>query len=287
MLINSQNCPCGSGIKARDCCLHYFSLLGIPLESRRETTLQGWHRKYSDPISTAFMNKVEKYVFRISHYLDFIVDFYFPIGFTCLHIENEKFDEVIMSVKNNILNSILGAFTCLSKGLFLQNGILLRSSIEDCFVILDIFENNEQTNRFIKNKYSTNGLVSRVKKHLPLLAIRWYGYFSDNFTHFGPAHSACIMPRACYADNWIIVTGLQDIVRGIIVLHLVMEKVYLRFVERPLFWKVQQGHVALSFDENSVVFQWFEKLGKEIVAQYPPGERKSGIFYSRDPINLK
>lgn len=273
-------CPCGSGKKFSACCERYFSLLGLnsPRQESR-TTLFEWLGIYSQPIVMSFTEKARSYIFRISCYLDWIVDHFFPIESDKVSSEKETISKTVFSMKSNILHSLLASFSCLSQGLFIQSGILIRSLVEDCLVLLDLSENRNQVERFLQGKYSTNGLVSRVKSSVPPSIISWYGYFSANFAHFGPLHPAPYLPTACYADNYVLVVGLQNIVRAIVTFHVVLERMYFNKIRLPLFWKRIEGKADLWFDEDSSVFTWAEELGKEIISQYPPNERKEGFVY--------
>lgn len=285
---HSIHCPCGSKKYFSQCCEPYFSILGLkspPLES--ETLLLSWLEDYSTPIVQAFMQKARIYVFRISSYLDEIAEKYFTLGFLGSASDQEYADRSIFHIKHNILLSMFAALSCLSQGLFLQSGVILRSLCEDCLVLIDLFENKGQIDKFLQNEYSTKNLVSRVKKFTPNDVVQWYGYFSANFAHFGPLHPAPYLPRACYPENWIIVVGLQNIVRSITTFHLVLERLYFDQTTQPLFWKRTEGKPDLVFNEDSIVFEWTEKLGKEIVSNYPPDERKKGFFYDTKNYRTK
>lgn len=281
-------CPCGSGRLFSECCEPFFSILGLKFDRpESRTILLEWLRAYSVPIGASFMRKAGIYVFRISWYLDEIINWFFPLGFERACSNQEAIDKAIYSIKNNILHSLLASLSCLSQGLFIQSGILLRSLTEDCLVLVDLFENKEQVKKFLQGKYSTNGLVSRVKKVIPSNVIDWYGYFSANFTHFGPLHPAPYLPTACYADNYVLAVGLQNIVRAIVTVHLVLERLYFDKAVQPLLWKRIEGQVDIVFNEESPVFTWAEEIGQEVLARYPPDERKEGFFYDSQGYRTK
>lgn len=286
--MRSQLCPCGSGDVFSSCCEHYFSVLNLKspcLES--ETSLLDWLDKYSVPSVLSFKEKVGTYIFRISWYLDGITEQYFSFGFHGTSLNQELADKAVFSIKNNILLSLFASLSCLSQGLFLQSGTLLRSQLEDCLVLVDLFENKGQIEKLLQGSYSVNGLVSRVKKFIPPDVVSWYGYFSANFAHFGPLHPAPYLPGACHPDNYILVVGLQNIVRSVVTFHLVLERLYYDQTTQPLFWKRLEEKRDLKFNEDSLVFVWAEKLGKEIVTCYPPDERKEGFFYDTQSYSTK
>jgi len=165
--------------------------------------------------------------------------------------------------------------------------MLLRAEVEDCLVILDLCENREQIEKYTKGKYSTNGLLSRVKHLIPDVLVGWYGYFSANFSHFGPLHPAPYMPRACYPENWVIVIGVQNFMRGIITFHIILERVYYKFTPNPIFWKYNKEKKELEFCDDNAVFEWNEKLGEEIVSKFPPDEKKAGHTYTKEKYKTK
>ena len=281
-------CPCGSGKTFSECCKLYFSMLGLsPEMPATQTLFFEWLETYSRPIVSSFLEKSRPYIFRISCYLDWIMDQFFPPEFNEFYADKEAVNKAVFSIKNNIVHSLLASFSCLAQGLFIQSGILLRSLIEDCLVLIDLSESRSQVDRFLKGKYSTSGLVPRVKTSLPPNIIEWYRYFSANFTHLGPLHPAPYLPRACYPDNYVLVAGLQNIVRATVTFHVVLERVYFDKTSLPLFWKRIEGDTGLVFDEDSPVFTWVEELGKEIVSRYPPGERKEGFFYDSQSYRTK
>ena len=285
---NSTTCPCGSSELFSKCCEPYFTILGLksPLP-KSETLLLDWLEKYSTPISRSFMQKVRIYIFRVSSYLDEIADRYFSLGFQGATSNQEDADRAVFNIKHNILLSIFASLSCLAQGLFLQSGTILRSMCEDCLVLVDLFENEGQIEKFLQNKYSTKGLVSRVKKFIPNDVVNWYGYFSANFAHFGPLHPAPYMPRACYPENWVLVIGLQNIVRAVVTFNLVLERIYPDKTAQPLFWKRIGAEPDLVFNDDSKVFAWAEKLGKDITSRYPPGERKEEFFYDAKDYRTK
>lgn len=273
-------CPCGSGKTFRLCCKSYFVDLNLNQAlTYDDSTLTSWLCEYSHPIEKTFQEKTRTYIFRISAYIDAILEKYLFLGYRDVSEQNQELDEAVISIKMNILHSLLASLTCLSQGLFLQSGALLRSAVEDCLVLLDISENKEQLVNFLQNKYSTNNLISRVKKSVPDDVVKWYGYFSANFSHFGPLHPAPYLPRACYADNYVIVIGLQDIVRAVVTFHIILERVYFDKVDAPLLWKYDNKKNII-FNDDSKVFTWVAKLEKEVVSMYPPNERKRGFFYT-------
>ena len=286
--MDSLPCLCGSGNVFSACCGPYASMWGLkPSWLESGTALLNWSEVYSIPIVQSFREKVGTYIFRVSWYLEGIIDLYFYLGFRNTSLDQEAVDEAIFYIKHNILLSLFASFSCLSQGLFLQSGAILRSLFEDCFVLVDLFENEGQVEKFLQGKYSVNGLISRVKKFIPSSFIIWYGYFSANFVHSGPLHPAPYMPRACYPDNWVLVVGLQNIVRAVVTFHLILERLYCGHTAQHLFWKQLDGEPVLVFSEDSIVFTWAEKLGEEIVSRYPPDERKEGFFYDTKGHNLK
>jgi hypothetical protein len=283
-----QLCPCGSCRPLSKCCGPYLRLLGISLSSvRPDTLLIDWLDKYSMPSIQLYREKVNKYVIRISWYLDWIVDEYLYRGFKDTCSKEEQPEKTIFSVKNNVLLSLFAALSCLSQGLFLQSGTILRCAIEDCLVIVDLFENEHQIEKLLQGKYSTNGLLSRVKKFVPADVIDWYGYFSANFTHFGPLHPAPYLPAACHPDNWVLITGLENLVRAVVTFHIALERVYFDESRLHMFWRYGKDKHALIFNEDSRVFAWAEKLGKEIVKSYPPDERKEWFQYDTQSYRTK
>jgi hypothetical protein len=196
-------------------------------------------------------------------------------------------DEPICWIEHNTLLCLFGALSCLDQGLFVQSGILLRSVLENCFVLVDLYENRGQIERLLQDKYSVNGLLGRTKSLVPGCLVEWYGYFSRNFAHFGPLHPAPYMPRRCWSDNHVLVLGIQDIVRGCVAFGIVLERLHFDQSIQPLFWKLDPENGDFTFDDQKPVWEWIEKLGKEIVALYPPNERKEGFTYSEKAYKLK
>ena len=151
--------------------------------------------------------------------------------------------------------------------------------LEDCLVLVDLFESPGQIARFLQGKYSAKGICTRVKKSVPGDVVTWYGYFSANFAHCGPLHPAPYIPRACYPENFVLVLGLQDIVRAVVTFHIVLERLYYDRTKQPLFWKRRNDKDNLLFNEDNPGFAWANKLGQEVVSQYPPDEKKEGFSY--------
>lgn len=278
---NMQKCPCGSGKAFSDCCEKFLRApKNYVWGTNHETILFDWLNTYSKPIINSFIRKTRPYVFRISSYLDCIIKEYFDLEVEgCFHNKVEV-NDTIFSIKNNILHSLLASFVCACQGLFLQSGTQLRSMIEDCLVLIDFSENPGQLNKYLKGKYSTNNLLTRVKPYIPQNIVAWYGCFSANYTHFGPLHSATYLPTGCYGDNYVLVIVLRNLVRAIVSFHIVLERIHFNQIESPILWSYEEAESKYSFCDNSQIFDWAEELGNDIVAHFPPDERKEGFIYS-------
>ena len=286
-------CPCGSERDYQNCCEPFVLPVSFPSSDLHatqqrpmsETDLLDWLDKYSFATSASFNEKARPYVFRISKYLDGILDTYADKEFIGDSGCPQSTSEILAALKHNILLTMFASLRCLSEGLFLQSGVLMRSAIEDCFVFLDLCLNEDQIERFLQDKYKASAALTRIKPYIPSILTKWYGYFSANFTHAGPLHQAHILPWACYPDNWILVTGLQNLVRCVVTYHIVLERAYLSSISDPWFWKVRGQTV--SFDEDSKVFEWAESLGKDVTEHFPPHAKHPGFTYSDKPYKLK
>lgn len=286
-MVSQQMCPCGSGKLFFLCCEKYLTSVDGPRVNPNDTMLLGWVEKYAPSTGKEFMQRGRTYLFRISWYLDGVLERYLPLGFARNCKEQQAADEMIYFIKHNTLLSICGALSCLADGLFIQSGMLLRSVLENCMVLVDVFENQEQLDRMLQDKYSTSKVIARVKKLVPDCLVKWYGYFSANFAHFGPLHPAPYMPRKCWPDNWVFVTGIQNIVRGSVAFGIILERVYFGQSARSVFWKDTSGRGDLVFDQDSSVWNWVDDLGEEIIATYPPNKPKEGFEHTRRTYKLK
>ena len=279
-IISFPLCPCGSRRAFSKCCEPHFDLLGIKARDQKpETSLLDWLNICSPPITVSFLKKAGAYVFRVSSYLDSFIDLYLPFGFEGECQDPTAASEAIVSIKHNALLSSFASLSCLSQGLFMQSGCILRSMLEDCLVLVDLFENPGQMDRFLQGKYSTKRICTRVKKLVPDDVVTWHGYFSANFAHCGPLHPAPYIPRACYPENFVLVLGLQDIVRAIVAFHIVLERSYFTKTNNTIFWKHKKPTDNLLFNRENPVFVWANRLGEEVVSQYPPDQRKDGFSY--------
>lgn len=286
---SSDLCLCGSGEYYSKCCEPFLSILGSSDPKkicRSETLLISWQERYSDPIIVSYKTKTNRYIFRASIYLDSFFNEFYPLGFVKGSPLQNQIDEDIRSIKHNILLTIFGALSCLSEGLLLQSGTLLRTCLEDSYVLMDLFLNDGQADNFLKNKYSTNGLLSRVKDYLPPYLIRWYGYFSANFAHFGPLHRAPYRPSACYADNYVIGSGTENIILVLSAVHIILERIYLEEVTSPLLWKVNKKK-EYEFNYDSVVLTFIAKLLEDLISNFPPEEKKEGYKYHEKKYQTK
>lgn len=275
-------CFCGSRKSYLECCEPFLSILGIQnvkAGCRSETLIIAWQEKYSAPIINSYKAKTDRYIFRASMYLDNFFNDYYPLGFVKGSSMQEQMDEAVRSIKHNMLLTIFGAFSCLSQGLLLQSGTLLRACLEDSFVLMDLFLNKGQVENFLNSKYSTNGLLSRIKNYLPNYLSKWYGYFSSNFAHFGPLHQAPYKPSACYADNYVIGSGTENIILVLSAVHLIFERIYIEEISSPVFWKVDNKKHYYEFNDNSVVLAFIDKLLNDLITNFPPDEKKDGYKY--------
>ena len=205
----SRRCPCGSRKLYSNCCERYLGTLrGLGFDPR-ETALLDWLQRSAPPTAREFMRKARTYIFRISWLLECLLQRYFDFPVVQKNERLESKDEPMCWIEHNTLLSLFGALSCIEQGLFVQSGILLRSVLENCFVLVDLSENKEQMKKFLQDKYSVNGLLGRTKSSLPDCLVDWYGYFSRNFAHFGPIHPAPYLPRLCWPDNWVDALRLE------------------------------------------------------------------------------
>lgn len=275
--INKSECPCGSGRSFQECCYEYVKILNRN-EIPNESLLLSWIVRYSEPIKHTFMERGGSLIFRVSQYLDHVCDRYMSLGFPYKHCNQDLLDQAIKAIKNNILLTLLGSFSCLAHGLFLQSGSLIRCCIEDSMAFLEISENQKQRELFLKNRYSSVDVIKRIKPLIPQDIIRWYGHFSANFTHFGPLHSAPYTPRACYPDNYIIGSGLENTLFAIYVFHLVVERVHYSQVRASDLWKLNQDGLLI-YVKNNCAWEYVSTLQDEIIATFPPDQQHNGFTY--------
>jgi len=236
----------------------------------------------------SYKEKMHKYIFRASMYLDSFSGYFYPLGFKELHHEQQAFmDEYVRAIKHNILLTIFAAFSCISQGLFLQSGTLMRSCLEESFVLLDLFLNEGQAEKLLNNKYSTNNLLSRIRPYLPDHLRKWYGYFSKNFAHFGPFHPAPYKPSACYADNYVIGSGTENIVLCMSAFHIILDRIYFREADPSDFWIFDRERNSFEFNTNSRTLLFVHRLLTELISDFPPEERKTGFTYRTELYRAK
>ncbi len=282
MAENIKLCPCGSLSTYDECCKPYFELLKIhAIHTSEDSLLIDWLSTHAQVSTLKYLDRVNKFLYRISSYLDNIFDLYYCFEVT--KNQNDK-DDSIYALKINILNSILASLTCLSQGLLLQSGILLRSVIEDSLILIDINENETQLSRFSENKYKTTNLISRIKRSTPECIINWYGYFSSKFTHSGPLRSIDILPMACHPDDHVVIAGLQNLTRACVCLDICLEKIYFNSVKDHYFWDRDKSG-SIVFNEDSPVFEWAYELGQELNKEFP-GQIKEGFLRSEKSLKL-
>jgi hypothetical protein len=70
------------------------------------------------------------------------------------------------------------------------------------------------------------------------------------------------MPMACHPDDKLVIVGLQNLTRVIVCFNICLERIYYKMVDNHLFW--YEDNNALYFNENSPVFDWADKMGKEV-----------------------
>ena len=283
----STCCPCGSGRQFEACCQSYVSVLNRQ-PFQQETILMSWIDRFSPPIQDSFRKKTQTLLFRISLYADVIFDFLCPVGFRAVADpeQQRQLDEAVRAIKHNVMLSLFGSLTCLAQGLFIQSGSLVRCCIEDSLVLLDFFTDETQLNRFLSGTYSASKVLTRVKRHIPDNLTRWYGHFSANFAHFGPFHSASYLPRACLPDNYVVGSGLENLLLATYMFHVVLERAHFDQLPKVFFW-VQGADGLLEFSEDDRITKYVNKLQQEIISVFPPGERKDGYIYGPREYHTK
>lgn len=282
----NNECPCNSGENIENCCGKNLSDIGLNITAdEKDTLLLEWVSKYGPTMANTFSDKTQKYVYRLSRYLDEIMDVYLGRPFPSpLEITGDT-HETYMFLKHNNALHIVAAYRLLSEGLFIQSGALLRTAIESSMVLLDVFINPAALDRIENNTYKAQSVLKRVKIYIPKNIVDWYGYFSANFSHVGAIHSSQYIPRACYPDNWVILTGLQNILRSIVTYHELLERIYFFDIKKPWFWKITNGDIV--FNDNSKIFIWADKLGKEIKNEFEEKYPDEETLKSNKTVTLK
>lgn len=278
----TNRCPCSSQLSYYECCEPYFKLLHVnKIYMSKDSLFLDSLSSHAQHSPMQYLKRVNKFLFRISGYVDKIVDLYYPLN---LRDERSDKDDSIYALKINILNSLIASLTCLSQGLLLQGGILQRSVIEDSLVLLEISEDEDQFLKFKNNKYNTNNLLSRTKKKVPTCIVNWYGYFSNNFTHSGQLRNIDILPMACHPDDYAVIVGLQNLTRACVCLHICLERLDFQLVQDHLFWRKSDASEFI-FNEESQVFEWAYEMGKSIRKEFP-GQLKEGFIRSEKSLEL-
>ena len=271
-----RDCPCGSGRQFSNCCGPYALMLPQYGEAK-ESVLISWMDRYSIAIQNSFRQKAQNFLYRISIYADIIFDFLCPLGFRPFPENQDTMDVSVKAIKHNIMLSLISSLSCLSQGLFLQSGSLIRNCIEDSLVLLDINENELQLKKFLLGNYSANNVLKRVKQYIPAEFKGWYGHFSANFAHFGPFHAAPYTPRACYPDNYVLGSGLENILLATYMFHVVLERTHYNQLPSPSFWRNCKGWLEFSADNG--ITRYIHRLQDAILEEFPPEERKAGFSY--------
>lgn len=273
-----SKCFCGSKSKYVNCCKSFSEVFEIKEINRNELLLFEWLANNSSAHQTSFIEKTFKYIYRVSLYFENIQYRFNNSNFI---LGDNDFNETLNNIKLNINHSILSSLSLASQGLFLQSGVLHRTAFEDLFVILDFFENRNQYSKFVKDNYSVNGLVSRIKKIVPNELIEWYGYFTANFAHFSEIHTAPLAPRKCHPDNYILVVTFQNIVRILVTYDIIFERILFDKLINQHFWnRNKEGKLLIEMDK-SIIIDWASKLGEEIKKDFPLDERN--VNFERSP----
>ncbi|MCK4593161.1 SEC-C domain-containing protein [bacterium] len=282
MSFEGNLCYCGSGKTYEECCNKYFSLLHISPRKIEESYLFEWFSKYSEPVKTTFIKKTKKYLYQISEYLDAIIGVYYEQGYP-KSIVSDVYDEGFTGLKNSAINVLLGSTHCLAYGLFIPHGVLLRSFLEICFTIHIVTEDIKKMEQFEKGELSTKKVLHKIKKIMPEFITDFYYYLTANFAHCGPFHQALLMPRACYPENYTIMVGLNNLALSTLIYHITLELAYLNDISSPQFW-IKEGP---TYTETSSILDWQYLFYEDVVADFPPDEKKFYMKYSRKHVKPK
>ena len=89
-----ESCPCGSRIAYKDCSLPYIKMLDLASSApSTNTVLIDWSKRFAPPISIAFHDKAITFVYRISRYLDAVMDSFMEKGYPGRYRDQEEGDE--------------------------------------------------------------------------------------------------------------------------------------------------------------------------------------------------
>ncbi len=217
--------------------------------------------------------------------MDGVLDYYLARNYPSKIYVADDINEIYWHQKHNVALTLAGAFRLLADGLFIQSGVLLRTAIESSLVLLEVAINPSCIDLLAANKYRSQSVLKRIRAMVPQNVIGWYGYLSANFSHVAAIHQAPYIPRSCYPDNWIIVTGLQNILRSIVAYHILLERVYLDDIYEANFWIKMEKQVL--FKEDSRIFKWADQLGKDINVALPTENPPAGVRLAKRYVTLK
>jgi len=137
--------------------------------------------------------------------------------------------------------------------------------------------------QFEKGELNTKGVLHKIKKIMPDFITDFYYYLTANYSHCGPFHQALFMPRTCYPDNYEIMVGLNNLALSTLIYHITLELAYLNQIKEPQLW-LKEEH---KYIDTSSFSEWQYLFYEDVLADFPPDEKKFYIIYSRKHIKPK
>jgi len=159
----------------------------------------------------------------------------------------------------NASNTVISSVQMLRCGFRLQSGILLRSVVEICAMVIHLLSHPKLLNEFKRDNIKSSKSISFAEKKLPIFGKIW-GLLSNKHIHINSLHGEWY-PLKEYKNKEEISAEVTIGIIGVVImiLRINIELTFFKHVNECLYWKLV-GNGKLEFippSEDNV--NWIEK----------------------------
>lgn len=176
---------------------------------------------------------------------------------------DEKYEQVLIGLLQNALNTFGGATILLRSGLPSQCMVLLRQVVEICSTIIHIAGDPKARaiDDFIGGKYHSTDSIGQAKKAVPIIGHFW-GFLSNSFVHINYAHSAIHPVRPHKQDDADVEAIIKCLRMTVWICYLTAEIAFPSARERNRYWqrRVHEGRPAVEYAPSPEERDWAAKF---------------------------
>ena len=200
----------------------------------------------------------------------------FSIGHIQAMKVNDELSITCANLLRNASTTLISSIQTLRSGFRLQSGLQLRSVIEICALVINIYQEDKTFKCFLKDKHKSTDSIAYAEKQIPLFGKAW-GLLSNKQIHINTIH-ADWYPLRIYTDKEEIPVEVTLGIIGIasVILQVTTELVFYENVDKHNYWNRIDDNKFKFVISKEELLDWVEsKLNKDLSRNISNSNKKN------------